>query len=195
MALPQLPSRFGALDAAFLNFERKEMPLHIGGVFVFEGTIPFERYVATIESRLDQIPRYRQKAVFPLLNIGYPTWQPDPQFDIRRHILHVDVDSPMTDEQLRELTGRIFTPLLDRNKPLWEIHVVDKIAGGRSALICKVHHCIVDGVAGIGLMNIMLDAIARRTPVAEAQAFPCAETSGRRFALHGCLRRQPGANS
>jgi WS/DGAT/MGAT family acyltransferase len=174
MALPQLPSRFGALDAAFLNFECKEMPLHIGGVCVFEGAIPFERFVATIESKLDLIPRYREKVAFPFLNIGYPTWQYDPDFDVRRHISHVKLDPPGTDEQLRELTGRIFTPLLDRNKPLWEMHVVDGLAGGRSALICKVHHCIVDGVAGIGLMNVMLDPSPeeRRLPKRKAYRPP-----------------------
>jgi WS/DGAT/MGAT family acyltransferase len=157
MALPQPPERFGALDAAFLNFESKEMPLHIGGVCIFEGAIPFERFVATIESKLDAIPRYREKVMRPFLNIGYPTWQYDPDFDIRRHIFHVKLDPPGSDAQVQELAGRIFTPLLDRNKPLWETYVVDGLAGGRSALICKVHHCIVDGVAGIGLMNVMLD--------------------------------------
>ncbi len=158
MALPQLPTRFGALDAAFLNFESKQMPLHIGGVCVFEGPIPFDRFVATIESKLDSIPRYREKVMRPFLNIGYPTWQYDPDFDIRRHIFHVHLDPPGSDEQLQELAGRIFTPLLDRNKPLWETYVVDGLTGGRAALICKVHHCIVDGVAGIGLLNVIMDA-------------------------------------
>ncbi|HLY18501.1 MAG TPA: wax ester/triacylglycerol synthase family O-acyltransferase [Bryobacteraceae bacterium] len=155
--MPQLPQHLGALDAAFLNFETKEMPLHIGGVCVFEGSIPFERYVATIESKLDAIPRYRQKVMRPFLDVGYPTWQVDPDFDIRRHIFHLKLDSPGSDEQLRELTGRIFTPLLDRNKPLWETYVVDGLSGGRSAVICKVHHCIVDGVAGIGLLTVMME--------------------------------------
>jgi len=157
MALPRLPARFGALDAAFLNYECKEMPLHIGGVCIFEGVIPFERFVATIESKLDSIPRYREKAMFPFLNIGYPTWQFDPDFDIRRHIFHVKLDAPGTDDQLRELAGRIFTPLLDRNKPLWETYVVDGLAGGRSAMILKIHHCIVDGVAGIGIFDVIMD--------------------------------------
>jgi diacylglycerol O-acyltransferase len=163
MALVQ-PSRFSALDAVFLNFERKEMPLHIGGAMIFEGAIPFERFVATIESRLELIPRYRQKAVRPFLNIGYPTWQYDPDFDIRRHIFHVKLDRPGTEEELRKLTGQIFTPLLDHNKPLWETYVVDGLKGGRSAIICKVHHCMVDGVAGIGLLNIMLDASPDKHP-------------------------------
>lgn len=170
MSSPQPPHRFGALDAVFLNFERKEMPLHIGGVATFEGTIPFEKFVASIESKLDLIPRYRQKVLRPFLNIGFPTWQYDPDFDIRRHIFHLTLDAPGTEKELRELTGRIFTPLLDRNKPLWETYVVDGIEGNRSAIICKVHHCMVDGVAGIGLLNVMLDASpevprpARRKP-------------------------------
>jgi len=165
MPLRQLPPRLSALDAAFLNFETKEMPLHIGGVCVFEGAIPFDRFVATIESKLDLIPRYREKVMRPFLNIGHPQWQFDPDFDIRRHIFHVKLDPPGSQEQLTELTGRLFTPLLDRNKPLWETYVVDGLAGGRSALICKVHHCIVDGVAGIGLLNVIMDPSPQEHPL------------------------------
>lgn len=157
MPTPQPPQRFGALDAVFLNFERKEMPLHIGGAMIFEGVVPFDRFVATIESKLDLIPRYRQKVMRPFLNIGFPTWHYDPDFDIRRHIFHLKLDAPGTDEELRQLTGRIFTPLLDREKPLWEVYIVDGLTGGRSAMITKVHHCMVDGVAGIGLLNTILD--------------------------------------
>jgi len=165
MAVPPSPQRFSALDCVFLNFESKEMPLHIGGVSVFDGAIPFERFVATIESKLDLIPRYRQKVIRPFLYAGYPIWQYDPDFDIRRHIFHLKLDPPGTDEQLRELAGRIFTPLMDRNKPLWETYVVGGLQGGRSAIICKVHHCIVDGVAGIGLLNVMLETSPHQHPL------------------------------
>src|SRR5581483_6973706 len=139
MPVRELPERFSALDAVFLNFEHKEMPLHIGGVCIFDGVIPFDRFVATIESKLDLIPRYRQKVMRPLLNIGLPTWQYDPDFDIKRHIFHLELDPPRTEEQLRELTGRVFTPLMDQSKPLWEIYLAE-LEGGRSAIICKVHH-------------------------------------------------------
>jgi len=157
MALPQPPQRFGALDAVFLNFESKEMPLHIGGVGIFDGVVPYEKFVALIESKLDQIPRYRQKVVRPFLDVGYPTWQYDPDFDIRRHIFHLELEPPGTEEQLRELTGQLFTPMMDREKPLWELYVVDGLEGGRSAIITKVHHCMVDGVAGIALLNVMME--------------------------------------
>src|ERR1022692_626058 len=79
----ELPQQFGPLDAVFLNFERKEMPLHIGSVSICDGALPFDQFVASIERKLDLLPRYRQKAVRPFLDIGLPTWQYDPKFDIR----------------------------------------------------------------------------------------------------------------
>lgn len=157
MAISQVPHRFGTLDAVFLNFERKEMPLNIGSVSICDGVIPFELFVAMIESRLDRIPRYRQKVMRPFLNVGMPTWQFDPDFDIRRHIFRVKLARPGGEAQLRKLTGRIFTELLDRNKPLWQVYIVEGLQGGRSAMISKVHHAMVDGVAGLALLNVLLD--------------------------------------
>ncbi len=98
--------------------------MHIGGVCIFEGAIPFERFVATIESKLDSIPRYREKAVFPFLNIGFPTWQSDTGISIScRHIFHVTLEAPGSDEQLRELTGRIYpvcsTAISRFGRPMW----------------------------------------------------------------------------
>jgi diacylglycerol O-acyltransferase len=95
--------------------------------------------------------------MFSPLNVAHPTWEYDPDFDIRNHIVHVKVEPPGTEEQLSELAGRIFTPLMDRNKPLWDLTVVDGLEGGRSALILRVHHSLVDGISGIGLVNLMFD--------------------------------------
>jgi diacylglycerol O-acyltransferase len=164
--LPQreLAQQFGPLDAVFLNFERKEMPLHIGSVSICAGPLPFDQFVAGIQRKLDLLPRYRQKAVRPFLDIGLPTWQDDPKFDIRRHIFHVKLDAPAGEAQLRELTGCIFTELLDRDKPLWEVYIVDGLAGGRSAILTKVHHCMVDGVSGVALLNAMFDATPDTSP-------------------------------
>ena len=157
MADSQVPHRFGTLDAVFLNFESKEMPLNIGSVSICEGSIPFDLFVAIIESRLDLIPRYRQKVMRPFLDVGLPTWQYDPEFDIRRHIFRAKLDPPGKEAQLRKLAGQIFTQRLDRSKPLWEIYVLDGLEGGRSAAISKVHHCMVDGVGGVGLLNVLMD--------------------------------------
>jgi len=157
MSTPNLPRRLSGIDAAFLYLERKEIPLHIAGVCIFEGEIPFDEFVATIDSKLHLIPRYRQIVVEPPLHIGYPNWEDDAGFDIHRHIFHVTVDSPGDQEQMEALASRILTQVMDRRKPLWDIHVIDGLRGGRGAIIARVHHALADGVAGASLMKIMLD--------------------------------------
>jgi WS/DGAT/MGAT family acyltransferase len=171
MPARELPKQFAPLDAVFLNFERKEIPLHIGSVAICDGPLPFDAFVAGIERKLEQLPRYRQRAVRPFLDMGLPTWQDDPKFDIRRHIFHVKLDAPGSEEQLRELAGRIFTRLLDRDKPLWEIHIVDGLAGGRSAIIAKVHHAMVDGVSGVGLLSVMFDTSPDTPPLPKRKRY------------------------
>jgi diacylglycerol O-acyltransferase len=143
-------------DAMFLYFERKEMPLHIGSVAVLDG--PFdEESEAILAARLPELPRYRQRVMFSPFNVAHPTWEYDPDFDIRNHIKRVRLAPPGSEKQLSELAGQVFTPLMDRNKPLWDVTVVDGLEGGRSAIILRVHHSLVDGVSGIGLVNLMFD--------------------------------------
>jgi len=154
---PGLSHRLSGTDAAFLYLERKEIPLHIACVSVFDGEIPFDEFVANIASKLHLIPRYRQIAVAPQYNLGYPTWEADPNFDIARHIFRVRVDPPGGEAELEALAGRILTRVMDRAKPLWEIHIVEGCGEGRGALICKVHHSLADGVSGAALLKIMLD--------------------------------------
>src|SRR5262245_36822697 len=86
--------RLSAVDAGFLYLERKEIPLHMAMVAVFDGPIPFDEFVATIDSRLHLVPRYRQVVRMAPYGLGYPTWEDDPHFDIRRHIFQMTVDPP-----------------------------------------------------------------------------------------------------
>jgi len=149
--------RLSSVDAAFLYLERPELPLAIASVSVFEGAIPFEPFVASIERKLPLIPRYRQKVVMPPLNIGLPAWEPDLDFDIRRHIIPVRLKRPGGDAELEALAGRILSQVMDRSKPLWDVHVVSGLKGGRSTLIWRVHHALADGIAGAGLLSVVLD--------------------------------------
>jgi diacylglycerol O-acyltransferase len=150
-------NRLSAADAAFLYLERKEIPLHIACVFIFDGPIPFRDFVSSIESRLHLIPRYRQVVVMPEYNLDQPAWEDDAHFDIRRHIFRVSLDPPGGDAELENLAGRIFGQLMDRSKPLWDIHVVDGLKDGRGALILRAHHSLADGVSGVALVSAMLD--------------------------------------
>ena len=169
MAQAELRRRMRSADAMFLYFEKKEMPLHIGSVAVLDG--PFDTECEKmIEARLPEIPRYRQRLLFSPYNLTHPAWEYDPDFDIRNHIRRMHLDPPGSEDQLPEISGRVFTELMDRSKPLWDLTVIDGLEHGRSALITRVHHCMVDGVSGTGLMNIMFDAT--RTPRAvEPQPF------------------------
>lgn len=154
---PVLSRRLSGIDAAFLYLERKEIPLNIAAVAMFDGPIPFREFVANIDSKQDLIPRYRQVAVPPPFNLGYPTWEDAPGFDIKHHIFRVRLDAPGGEAELEALAGRLLSQVLDRGKPLWEIHIVDGLKDGRGALIARIHHALADGVAGAALLRIMLD--------------------------------------
>lgn len=171
MATPSLHPRLTADDASFLYLERKEMPLHIGSVAVYEGEIPFDSFVRMVDAKLHLLPRYRQRVVPAPFNVGHPSWEDDPQFDIRNHIFEVRIDAPGDDAALRELSGKLFSGLMDRNRPLWSIHIIQGLEHGRSAMLSKVHHCMVDGVSGVGLMSIILDTAPDIAPPAEKPVF------------------------
>jgi WS/DGAT/MGAT family acyltransferase len=154
---PDSHQRLSGTDAAFLYLERKEIPLHIACVCIFEEAIPYEEFLAAIDSKLHLLPRYRQLAVNPPFGIGYPNWEYDQHFDIRRHIIRITVNAPGDDDALEDLAGRLFSVVMSREKPLWEIYVVEGLQGGRGALIVKVHHALADGIAGASMLRIMLD--------------------------------------
>ena len=144
-------------DAAFLYLERKEIPLHIASVCIFDGPIPFQDFVASINAKLPLLPRYLQIPVIPPWSLSLPTWEYDPHFDIRRHIFLTKLESPGGDAELQALASRILSQPLDRSKPLWDVHVIEGLKDGRGAIILRVHHALADGVSGMELMRIMLD--------------------------------------
>jgi diacylglycerol O-acyltransferase len=157
MSQPILKHRLSTLDATFLYYERKEAPFHVGSTMIFDGEISAEDFALMLSNRLPLIPRYRQKVVPPPFNIGYPSWEFDPDFNIKNHIFQLQLDPPGTLEQLRRLTAQVQSRMLDRAKPLWEIYVVNGLQGKRTAIISKVHHTMVDGISGVELMNISFD--------------------------------------
>lgn len=150
--------RLSSIDASFLYLEKREIPLAIAGVFIFDGPIHYEAFLRTLEDRLPLLPRYRQVVVPPPFNLGYPTWEDYPRFDIRQHVHEHRLPPPGGDDELSTLAGRLFSQLLDRNKPLWEVHIVSGLSDGRGAVIVRVHHALADGIAGASLVKMMFDS-------------------------------------
>lgn len=174
MSRNTLSKRLSTQDASFLYSERRESPLHIGSIAVCEGAVSYDRLFQNISSKLHLIPRYQQIAMPAPFNIGHPTWEWDPNFDLKRHLMRVKVDAPGTEAQLYELGARLFEGALDRSKPLWEMYLVEGIQGPdgpRSAIVSKVHHCLVDGVSGIELLMIVFD-VSPHPPIPVPPAQP-----------------------
>jgi WS/DGAT/MGAT family acyltransferase len=176
------------IDSSFLHVENNITPMHIGAVSIFAGPPPpFEDLREMVAGKLDLVPRYRQKVRFVPLQAGPPVWVEDPHFSLTYHVRHTAVPAPGGEEQLREMASRIFSQHLDRNKPLWELWVVEGLDDGRWALLSKVHHCMVDGVAATDLMSVMFSDDS--TSAASAGWTPEPEPSGLEILIASLRRR------
>ena len=150
--------RMSTLDAGFFFVEHRNVPMHLGSLMVFEGPAPaYSDLVDLFVAKLPQVPRYRQVVRTVPLHVFRPAWADDENFEIGYHVRHAAVPKPGKARQLRQLAGRIFAQRLDRDRPLWEVWLLEGIEGGRWALISKVHHAMVDGVGGTDLMTVMFD--------------------------------------
>lgn len=149
--------RLGPEDNSFLIYDTETTPMNIGAVSVLEGDIALDQFVENIASKIHLIPRYQQLVVPAPFGVGRPTWEFDPSFDVRRHVLELVLEPPGTLDQLFAAAARIHETRLDRERPLWEIHLVRGMEGGNTGMISKVHHCMVDGMGGISLLMIILD--------------------------------------
>jgi WS/DGAT/MGAT family acyltransferase len=177
-------------DATFLDVEDGNNPMHIGSVAVLEGPPPeYGDLVRLIAAKLPLVPRYRQKVRFAPGGLGRPVWVDDPHFQILYHIRHTAVPPPGGRDELRNLAGRVFAQMLDRSKPLWELWMVEGLQHGRWAVISKVHHCMVDGVAATDLLTVLFDTTDEAPDPAPAEEwFPDPEPGALRLALEGALR-------
>jgi diacylglycerol O-acyltransferase len=144
-------------DTVFLHLEREGMPLNVASVCVFEGEIGFEDCVQFIESKLPLLPRYLKRVVPAPFGLGLPSWEYDPAFDLRRHVREVNLKHG-TETELKSFAGKLFSTVMDRQHPLWDLTLVRGIKGPRTGLIIRLHHCLADGIAGVGIMSALLDA-------------------------------------
>ena len=155
--------RLSAQDRTFLELEGPNTHMHVAGCFVFEkgplatpqGGVDIDKIRDYVASRLHRIPRYRQRiAWIPVEN--HPVWVDDERFNIHYHVRHTALPAPGDDRQLKRFCGRVMSQQLDRGKPLWEMWVVEGLEHDRFALVCKTHHCMVDGVSGVDLLAVLL---------------------------------------
>ncbi len=161
-----MTERLTALDVSFLYLESPTTAMHVGGVARFvpppDGPFDYEALCALVSRRIALVPRYRQKVRWVPGHLANPVWVDDEDFDINYHVRRSALPRPGSDDQLRELVGRLQSRQLDRHRPLWEIYLVEGLADGHFAIITKTHHAMVDGVSAIDIGQLILDT--SRTP-------------------------------
>lgn len=150
--------RLSALDAAFLEIEDENAPLHVGAVAVFDpgplslpdGGFDIDRFRRFVESVLH--PRYRQR-IERIPWTRDPIWVDDPSFNLHYHVRHLSLPRPGDERLLKRLAGHVMSLPLDHRRPLWELWVVEGLEDNRFAILSKAHHCMVDGVGSADLMT------------------------------------------
>ena len=163
------------LDGAFLSLQSRNSHLHVAAVLVLdppEGKrslfSPSTRYAQirrVVEQRIHLAPPMRQRALGVPFGLHHPVWADDPEFELDDHLRRTSLPAPGGQAELEDLVADVMSRPLDPDRPLWEMVVVEGLAGGRSALVAKLHHAILDGVSGASLLGAFLDLGPRARPV------------------------------
>lgn len=167
-------------DAMFLHAEIDGLPQHIGGVSIYDqstapdGKVRFKQILKMLDRRLHLSPIFRRKLAFVPGGVGRPYWVEDPDFDLEYHVRHIALPKPGDWRQLCILSARIHSQPLRRDKPMWEMYIIEGLNNvegyppGCFAVLLKVHHCAMDGATGTQFMNIVHDLSPETTDPGDA---------------------------
>jgi WS/DGAT/MGAT family acyltransferase len=171
--------RLSGLDVCFLGFETANTYMHVAVTAVFgpgalatpNGGVDIARVRAHVAGRLTALPRFRQRLLHVPV-VRDPIWIDDDAFDLAYHVRHGSLPGPGSTTQLQARTAELLERPLNRQRPLWEIWAIEGLPGGGFALVVKVHHCIVDGIAGIGVLAALLDPEPRSSAATAPPWYP-----------------------
>ena len=150
--------RLSGLDAFFLSLESPTQPLNVCCILELDpGDMPggynFDQFRKALSARVDAVPEFRLKLADNQLNFDHPVWVDDERFDLARHLHRVALPAPGGPRELAEICGHVAGLPLDRDRPLWEMWVVEGLHGGDAlSVVLKAHHAVVDGVGGANLL-------------------------------------------
>ncbi len=177
-------TRLSASDAAFYRLENSSTPMYVGSLSILRkprSGLSYETLLATVEQRLPQIPRYRQKVREVALGLARPVWVDDPEFDITYHIRRSALPSPGSDAQLHDLVARLGSRQLDKSRPLWEMYLVEGLAKNRIALYTKSHQALVNGMTALEIGHVIADRTQKPPEFGEDIWIPAREPSDARL--------------
>ena len=150
-------------DATFLYAESPTSPMHVATLTMVEGSLKYEDFKEIIAAKLHLVPKFRQRLLNVPMNLDYPYWVDDPNFELDLHLNRIKLPDPSNWKTLRELTSSLFSGPLDLRRPLWSISFIEgideipQVPKGSVAIVTKIHHVMVDGVSGVGIMGVLFD--------------------------------------
>lgn len=151
-------------DAAFLYAETPTSPMHIATLNIVEGSLKYDDFKEIVASKLHLLPKFRQRLLNVPMNLDYPYWVDDPNFDIDLHLNRIKLPDPSNWKTLRDMTSTLFSAPLDLRRPLWSVHFIEgldeinQVPKGSVGIVTKVHHVMIDGQSGVGIMSILYDS-------------------------------------
>lgn len=157
-------SRLSASDASFYHLENSSTPMYVGSLSILRkprSGLSYETLLATVEQRLPQIPRYRQKVREVTAGLARPVWIDDREFDITYHIRRSALPSPGSDARLHDLVARLGSRPLDKSRPLWEMYLVEGLTKNRVAIYTKSHQALVNGMTALEIGHVIADRTQR----------------------------------
>ncbi|MEX3656956.1 MULTISPECIES: WS/DGAT/MGAT family O-acyltransferase [Mycolicibacterium] len=179
-------NRLSASDAAFFHLENTATPMYVGSLSILRkprAGLSYETLLETVEHRLPQIPRYRQKVREVTLGLARPVWVDDRDFDITYHIRRSALPSPGSDAQLHDLVARLGSRPLDRTRPLWEMYLVEGLTKNRIAIYTKTHQALVNGMTALEIGHVIVDRTQKSPEFGEDIWIPAREPSDRQLVL------------
>ncbi|MFN2537206.1 MAG: wax ester/triacylglycerol synthase family O-acyltransferase [Mycobacteriales bacterium] len=148
-------------DASFLYFETPAAHMHVLGTLVVDTTDcpswSADDMIALLQHRIDLLRPFRQKLALAMLRLHHPVWVDVPDIDVREHVRRVKCPAPGTMVELAQEVAAFASVQLDRSRPLWECLVVEDMTEHRAAIVFKIHHCAVDGVAAARILTALFD--------------------------------------
>ncbi len=179
-------TRLSAADASFYHLENSSTPMYVGTLSILRkprNGLSYETLLATVERRLPQIPRYRQKVREVTLGLARPVWVDDQDFDITYHIRRSALPSPGSDAQLHDLVARLGSRPLDKSRPLWEMYLVEGLARNRVAIYTKSHQALVNGMTALEIGHVIADRTQKPPAFGEDIWIPAREPGNAQLVL------------
>ncbi|MCC6797345.1 MAG: DUF1298 domain-containing protein [Candidatus Hydrogenedentes bacterium] len=173
--------RLSAYDASLLHFVSELGFGHTGSISLVDGELSFDEFRRDLEAKVQDLPRFRQVPAFVPLNLAYPTWEYDPQFNLSKHIDHVHLDAPGSWQQVLDAAAQYLSTWLPKDRPYWSARLLTGLENNQSAVLFRYHHAIMDGVGAEAFQRVMFEGDAPPIRPESNQAIPALPSASARL--------------